>query len=71
MEESSDDFYTFGQLYNVEIVEILENGVMVSSRKGTRPLFMRNSDLSSKKIGHASALGLQVPRYLCSDQSIF
>ncbi|KHN88242.1 Polyribonucleotide nucleotidyltransferase 1, mitochondrial [Toxocara canis] len=50
----------FGALYKAEIVEILENGVMVTLKKGMRPMFLKNSNLDARRVAHASALGLQV-----------
>ena len=51
---------TFGAIYNAEITEVRENGVMVLLKKDTRPIFLRNSELSPQPVKHASALGLKV-----------
>ncbi len=60
MADNIDELFTFGQLYKAEIVDILEHGVMVTLKKGAKPILMRNIDLSPQRVGHASALGLKV-----------
>ncbi|MFH4974027.1 hypothetical protein AB6A40_000736 [Gnathostoma spinigerum] len=60
LDESSEIELNFGALYKAEIVEILENGVMVTLKKGMRPILLKNSNLDSRRVVHASALGLQV-----------
>ena len=50
-------------MYKAEIVEIVESGIWVCLREGTRPIYMRNSDLSSRTVGHATALDLQVDTF--------
>lgn len=69
-EEESDDFYSFGAIYCAEIVRILENGIMVILREGTKPMLLRNSDISLQ-IKHASAHGLQVIASIRSQILIF
>ncbi|KAI1728193.1 3' exoribonuclease family, domain 1 domain-containing protein [Ditylenchus destructor] len=76
MKELNDEDYLFGQIYKAEIAAIQENGIMVSLKPGTKPILLRNSDLSNQRIAHASVLGLEVGqqinvRYFGRDQKGF
>ena len=56
-EENATLELNFGTIYKVEIVEIRENGVFVRVKQGTKPIFIANHNLDSRKVAHASALG--------------
>ncbi|KAI1727029.1 3' exoribonuclease family, domain 1 domain-containing protein [Ditylenchus destructor] len=76
MKELNDEDYLFGQIYKAEIAAIQENGIMVSLKPGTKPILLRNSDLSNQRIAHASVLGLEAGqqinvRYFGRDQKGF
>uniref|UniRef100_A0AC34F1Z2 Polyribonucleotide nucleotidyltransferase n=1 Tax=Panagrolaimus sp. ES5 TaxID=591445 RepID=A0AC34F1Z2_9BILA len=60
MEEGTSLELDFGAVYKVEIIDIQENGVFVRVKPGTRPLFIANRHLDSRKVNHASALGFEI-----------
>uniref|UniRef100_A0A914Z387 polyribonucleotide nucleotidyltransferase n=1 Tax=Panagrolaimus superbus TaxID=310955 RepID=A0A914Z387_9BILA len=60
MEDGTSLELDFGAVYKVEIVDIQENGVFVRVKPGTRPLFIANRHLDSRKVNHASALGIEI-----------
>uniref|UniRef100_A0A915K7E5 S1 motif domain-containing protein n=1 Tax=Romanomermis culicivorax TaxID=13658 RepID=A0A915K7E5_ROMCU len=50
----------FGAIYKTKIVDVLENGLSLTLRPGSEPIFMPNSQLDLKNVKHASALNLKV-----------
>lgn len=65
MEEQQDDNYQFGAIFKAEIVRILDSGVFVTLKQGGRPIWIRNSDLStSPSRQNALALGLDVGQFI-------
>jgi hypothetical protein len=60
LEEQTDTQLDYGGIYKAEIVEILEHGVLVTIKKGVRPMLINNNNLSSQRVAHASALGFEV-----------
>ncbi|GIY42050.1 polyribonucleotide nucleotidyltransferase 1, mitochondrial [Caerostris darwini] len=50
----------YGNTYNAKIVEIRDNGVMVTLYPSMKPTLLPNKQLSHKKIQHPSALNLVV-----------
>jgi polyribonucleotide nucleotidyltransferase len=50
----------FGGIYKAKIVEIRDIGVMVTLYPSMPPALLHNSQLDIRKIGHPSALGLEV-----------
>ncbi|XP_056647014.1 polyribonucleotide nucleotidyltransferase 1, mitochondrial [Diorhabda sublineata] len=54
----------FGGIYKATIVEIRDIGVMVTLYPGMPPALLHNSQLDQRKIGHPSALGLEVGQEL-------
>ncbi|KAH7729070.1 polyribonucleotide nucleotidyltransferase 1 [Aphelenchoides avenae] len=60
VEENTEVDLTFGAIYNAEVTEVRESGVMVLLKKDTRPIFLRNSELAPQPVKHASALGLKI-----------
>lgn len=50
----------FGGIYTAKIVEIKEQGVMVTLYPTMLPTLLHNSQLDQRKIAHPSALGLEV-----------
>lgn len=50
----------FGGIYTAHIVEIRENGVMVTLYPNMTPALLHNSQLDQRKVGHPSVLGLEV-----------
>ncbi|GIX78537.1 polyribonucleotide nucleotidyltransferase 1, mitochondrial [Caerostris darwini] len=47
-------------IYNAKIVEIRDNGVMVTLHPSMRPTLLHNKQLSQRRIQHPSALNLAV-----------
>ncbi|XP_050300970.1 polyribonucleotide nucleotidyltransferase 1, mitochondrial [Anthonomus grandis grandis] len=54
----------FGDIYKATIVEIRDIGVMVTLYAGMPPALLHNSQLDTRKVGHPSALGLEVGQEL-------
>ncbi|XP_054714086.1 polyribonucleotide nucleotidyltransferase 1, mitochondrial-like isoform X2 [Uloborus diversus] len=50
----------FGAIYKAKIVELRENGVMVTLYPSMKPTLLHNSQLDQRKISHPSALGLEI-----------
>ncbi|CAG9765903.1 unnamed protein product [Ceutorhynchus assimilis] len=54
----------FGGIYKATIVEVRDIGVMVTLYAGMPPALLHNSQLDTRKVGHPSALGLEVGQEL-------
>ncbi|XP_076259411.1 polyribonucleotide nucleotidyltransferase 1 isoform X1 [Rhynchophorus ferrugineus] len=54
----------FGGVYKATIVEIRDIGVMVTLYSGMPPALLHNSQLDQRKVGHPSALGLDIGQEL-------
>ncbi|XP_066245159.1 polyribonucleotide nucleotidyltransferase 1, mitochondrial [Euwallacea similis] len=54
----------FGEIYKATIVELRDIGVMVTLYPGMPPALLHNSQLDNRKIGHPSALGLEIGQEL-------
>lgn len=50
----------FGGIYTAKIVEMRDIGVMVSLYPSMPPALLHNSQLDQRKVGHPSALGLEI-----------
>lgn len=50
----------FGAIYTAKIVELRDIGVMVQLYPSMPPALLHNSQLDQRKVGHPSALGLEV-----------
>ncbi|XP_066139868.1 polyribonucleotide nucleotidyltransferase 1, mitochondrial [Euwallacea fornicatus] len=50
----------FGEIYKATIVELRDIGVMVTLYPGMPPALLHNSQLDNRKVGHPSALGLEI-----------
>lgn len=60
MAEEREPTLEAGAIYPAKIVEIRENGVMVILHPAMTPVLVPNGQLSAQKVGHPSALGLEV-----------
>ncbi|XP_050664191.1 polyribonucleotide nucleotidyltransferase 1, mitochondrial isoform X2 [Leptidea sinapis] len=50
----------FGAIYTAKVVEVRDNGVLVTLYPGMSPALLHNTQLDHRKILHPSALGLEV-----------
>ena len=64
LEEEREPELQFGAVYTAKIMEIRENGVMVSFFLNQVPFLIPNSQLDTRKIGHAEVLGFQLGQEL-------
>jgi polyribonucleotide nucleotidyltransferase len=63
-EEDAVPELEFGAVYDAKIIEIRENGVLVTLDPKMQPTLLHNKELDQRKIGHPSALGLEVGQIL-------
>lgn len=49
----------FGAMYNAEITDVLEHGVMIILQKGMKPILLKNSNLDTRNVAHAKVLGFK------------
>uniref|UniRef100_A0A7E4VRV7 polyribonucleotide nucleotidyltransferase n=1 Tax=Panagrellus redivivus TaxID=6233 RepID=A0A7E4VRV7_PANRE len=64
IEENTSLDLIFGTVYKCEIAELAENGIYVRVRPGTRPVFIPNRNLDTRRVAHASALGFKQGDYV-------
>lgn len=50
----------FGAIYQVKVVEVRDNGVMVQIHPAMAPAFLHLSQMDIRKVGHPSALDIDV-----------
>ncbi|GAU98331.1 hypothetical protein RvY_09492 [Ramazzottius varieornatus] len=60
LEEEKEPELQFGAVYTAKIMEIRDNGILVSFFPNQVPFLIPNSQLDTRKIGHAEVLGFQV-----------
>ncbi|RWS22441.1 polyribonucleotide nucleotidyltransferase 1-like isoform X1 [Leptotrombidium deliense] len=59
-DEVTEPQLDFGGIYTAKIVEIKDNGVMIELYPNMRPTLLHLKELDQRKVGHPSALGLEV-----------
>ncbi|VDP29650.1 unnamed protein product [Soboliphyme baturini] len=60
LEENVEDKLEFGGIYTATIVELRNNGVMVTLHPAMTPVLLPNSQLDMRRIDHPSILNLKV-----------
>lgn len=60
LEEEKEPELQFGAVYTAKIAEVRESGLMITLYTGQVPFLLPNSQLDTRKIGHADVLGLDV-----------
>ncbi|CAG0903165.1 unnamed protein product, partial [Darwinula stevensoni] len=60
MSQDREPNFEFGAIYSAKIVEMQENGVMVTLYSNMKPALLHVSQLDQRKVMHPSALGLEV-----------
>ncbi|OQV18103.1 Polyribonucleotide nucleotidyltransferase 1, mitochondrial [Hypsibius exemplaris] len=60
LEEDSEPELQFGAVYSAKVAEVREGGIMVTLHSRQTPFFIPNSQLDSRKVGHANVLGFEV-----------
>lgn len=58
--DTSEPKFDFGGIYSARIVEIRDNGVMVTLHPNMLPILLHLKELDQRKVAHTSALGLEV-----------